>query len=632
MPPEPKRYRADVDGLRAVAILPVILYHAGLGCTGGFVGVDVFFVISGFLITSLILKEIGENNFSLVMFWERRIRRIFPALFAVVLATIVAGWFLYFPDDFNLLGKSALAQAILMSNVFFWRQTGYFAPGIDTKPLLHTWSLAVEEQFYVLFPLLLIFLAWRKRSAIPQAIFWLGIGSFALSVVGCYFMPAPTFYLLPTRAWELMVGAFLAAIPGRQLSNPFLNETIGLSGLGLVLYAVFVYTSNTRFPGLAALPPCLGAALIICSGSGMKPALTNRMLALKPVVFIGLISYSLYLWHWPVLVFTKYRSLGAQSWELRAVLLMVSVALAVGSWKWIEMPFRRRLLCPHRPQVFAFAGCGVLTLMIFGGSVCLKHGVPSRLPADAIRVYDCKYNFAFRNEITPEMAAAGQFAELGAQNTNQPIGLLLWGDSHAMAVAPVLNELCQRFSVRGVEATHSSTAPILEYWNNFGLQKKSIAFSQSVAEFIVQRHIKSVILAANWHVYGPPSLVDSKLPATVVAIEASGASIYILRDVPIPDFNVPKQAALAVMRHGEITELGTSPTKYAADNHNYEPIFDHLSKLGATILDTPKYFLNTNGLYDVVRDDKILYFDNDHLTIDGSKLLTPMFEPLFRSH
>lgn len=632
MPPETKKYRPDVDGLRALAILPVILYHAGLACTGGYVGVDVFFVISGFLITSLILKEIGEDNFSLVMFWERRIRRIFPALFAVALATIVAGWFLYFPDDFDLLGKSVLAQAILMSNVFFWRNTGYFAPGTDTKPLLHTWSLAVEEQFYILFPLLLILLARHKLFAFPRAILWLGIGSFVLSVVGSYFMPAPTFYLLPTRAWELMAGAFLAAIPGKQSSIPILNEVIGFSGLGLVLYAVFAYTSKTRFPGLAALPPCLGAALIIHSGRGMKPALANRMLALKPVVFIGLISYSLYLWHWPVLLFAKYRSLGAQSWELRAVLLLASFALAVGSWKWIEMPFRRRLFCPHRPQVFAFAGCGFLTLVIFGGSVCLKHGVPSRLPADAVRAYDCKYNYSFRNDITPKMAAAGQFAELGAQNTNQEIGLLLWGDSHAMAVAPVLNELCHRFSVRGVEATHSQTAPILEYWNNFGLQKKSIAFSQSVVEFIAQKHIKSVILAAKWQVYGPPDLVDSKLTATVVAIEASGASVYILKDVPIPDFNVPKQAALTVMRHGEMAELGTNPTKYAADNHNYELLFDRLSKLGATILDTPKYFLNTNGLYDVVRDDKILYCDSDHLTIDGSKLLTPMFEPLFRGH
>ena len=267
-----------------------------------------------------------------------------------------------------------------------------------------------------------------------------------------------------------MIGAFLAASPGRRLSGPWLNETAGLSGLGLILYSIFCYTSETRFPGVAAIPPCLGAALIIFSG-GAKSTFISRLLAWKPVVFIGLISYSLYLWHWPLLVFSKYNSMEPQSWELRVALLMVSVALAAISWKWIEMPFRKRLLCPRRPQVFAFAGCSMLTLLIFGGVVCLKQGMPSRLPAKALIFYNSRNDRAFRNEITLQQAAAGQFAELGAQSTNQPVEILLWGDSHAMSVAPVLDELCRRFSVRGVEATHPSTAPILGYFdhNRFGL-------------------------------------------------------------------------------------------------------------------------------------------------------------------
>jgi peptidoglycan/LPS O-acetylase OafA/YrhL len=282
------RYRPDIDGLRALAILPVMLFHAEFGCPGGFVGVDVFFVISGFLITSLILEEIHNDAFSLAMFWERRIRRILPALFVVVFATLIAACFLYFPDDFKLVGQSVLAQALLLSNVFFWRQTGYFADGVDTLPLLHTWSLAVEEQFYVLFPLLLIYLGRHKRFSIARTILWVGFGSFALSVVGTYSRPTATFYLLPTRAWELMVGAFLAAVPGRHVTKSWLNEMAAWSGLCLILFPIFYYTPDTRFPGLAAVPPCLGTALIIFSG-GAKPTLISRVLALKPVAFIGLI-------------------------------------------------------------------------------------------------------------------------------------------------------------------------------------------------------------------------------------------------------------------------------------------------------------------------------------------------------
>jgi hypothetical protein len=273
----------------------------------------------------------------------------------------------------------------------------------------------------------------------------------------------------------------------------------------------------------------------------------------------------------------------------------------------------------------------MLTLLTFGGGVYLKHGMPSRLPASALIFYNYRNEYAFRNEITLQQAAAGQFVELGAQSTNQPIEILIWGDSHAMAVTSVLDELCRRFSVRGVEATHSSTAPILGYTSHTEPNSLPPAFSQSVVEFITQKHVKTVIIAADWHAYEPPDLVGARLAETVQTIIASHASVYVLKDVPIPDFNVPRLAALTVLHHGDLARLGTSPNKYAADNHNYEFIFNHLSQIGATVLDTPKCFLNTDGLYDVVRDDKVLYFDSHHLTVEGSKLLSPMFEPLFRN-
>jgi len=621
-----------------VAILPVICFHAHLGCPGGFVGVDVFFVISGFLITSLILKEIRTGTFSLVTFWERRIRRILPALALVVLATLIAGWFLYFPTDFNFLGKSVVAQTFLSSNFFFWMHTGYFAPDDDTKPLLHTWSLAVEEQFYLLFPLYLLMLAKQRRLSVVRGIAWVAAVSFVLSIAGTYWLPSANFFLLPGRAWELMVGAFLAAIPESKSNNWQLNEGIGLAGAGLILYSVVCYTSATKFPGLAALPPCLGAGLIIFSGGRGRPTLVSRVLTWKPAVFIGLISYSLYLWHWPLLVFSQYSStqtdMESQSWQYRTGLLLASAGLAAISWKWIETPFRKRLLCARRPQIFSFAAGTTATLVLLGFMVYWKHGMPSRIPDRALTFDDFGSHYAFRNETTVAQAADGQFPDLGPMDAGQSIQVLVWGDSHAMAITPVVDELCRKYSVRGVEATHSSTAPVLDYASHaseYSLQEDSLTFAKSVVDFVAKRRVKTVIIAAEWCCYETPEVVGQKLEATVKALIAAGASVYVIKDVPSPGYYVPRVAALTILHRGDLSRLEVSPADYSAKNHDYEPIFAHVAESGATILDPTKFLLNGNGRYDVIRDDKVLYFDYGHLTVEGSELLTPMFEPVFRS-
>ena len=422
---------------------------------------DVFFVISGYLITSLILKELGEGAFSLITFWERRIRRILPALSVVVLATLVGGWFLYLPEDFESLGRSVVAQALLLSNVFFLSQSGYFTAGSDTKPLLHTWSLAVEEQFYLLFPLFLMLLARYRKGSLPRTIVLLAAGSFALSVAGSYAYPSATFYLLPTRAWELLMGAFLAATHRRLPVVQWLSETAGWLGVSLIGYSVLFYDLGTRFPGLAALPPCLGAALVIFS-SETKPALVGRMLALKPVVFVGLISYSLYLWHWPLLVLFKYQSTQMRNVEVRLVLLLASAVLAILSWKFVETPFRQRRIFNGRRPIMALAGCSMLTLVLLGLGVG-RHGVPSRIPGKALGYAESRNHRAFLNQVSLEQAIAGRFVELGAQDASAPVSVLIWGDSHAMSVTPVIDELCRQFAQRGVQATHSSTAPVLGY-------------------------------------------------------------------------------------------------------------------------------------------------------------------------
>ena len=298
------RYRRDIDGLRAIAILPVLLFHAHVpGFSGGYVGVDIFFVISGFLITGIIAREVDEQRFSLVHFYERRFRRIMPALSLMILAVLAAACWLYLPGDIEGVPKSALAATLFASNLWFFTDTGYFAGGADVKPLLHTWSLAVEEQFYIGFPILLMLVARfaaRWRGLIVGAIAAI---SLALAIALQRDTSGFTFYLLPTRAWELFAGALLAlgAIPAARAR--WLREALAWSGLLSVAFAVIFYTRETVFPGITALPPVLGAALLLHSAPGTS---VGRLLSMPLFVGVGLISYSLYLWHWPLIVFTEY--------------------------------------------------------------------------------------------------------------------------------------------------------------------------------------------------------------------------------------------------------------------------------------------------------------------------------------
>jgi len=634
-----------------LAVLPVLLFHAKLGCPGGFVGVDIFFVISGFLISSLILKELREDSFSLVTFWERRIRRIMPALTVVVLATFIAGCVLLLPEDLAQLGKSIVAQVALLSNVYFYRQglagSGYFAPAPLPKPLLHTWSLAVEEQFYLLFPLILMFLPRFGRFSLAKIIAILAAGSFGLSVYGSYFHQQATFYLLPARAWELALGAALALTSGRLAAGETVKELGGWLGLILIACSIFGYDGKTRFPGMAAVPPCLGAALIILS-SESKLSGTGKLLAAKPLVFIGLISYSLYLWHWPVLVFSKYWADKEPGVIVRIGLLVVSVLLAALTWKFVETPCRSRRILAQRRQIFGLAGLSTVALLLLGLAAFFGHGIPSRLPQQARAFLASRNHFAFRDQISVDSALAGQFVPLGARNTNQPVELLVWGDSHAMAVAPVLNELCCQHSWRGELAAFHATAPVLGYSSSiivttqqgtdqartaiYGLQERSIAVANAVLKFIAQNHVKNVVIASHWSIFEPTELFKDQLLATVRAVVASGARVFVLRDVPTPGFDVPRFAALAAFRHGDLDQLAVPPDEEQTRGLKLSKTFDQLSRMaGVTVLDPAPYFLNSRGRYAVVKDNQALYFDADHLTVEGSRILAPLFEPIFHT-
>ena len=303
-------YRKEIDGLRAIAVVPVILFHAGFTTfSGGFVGVDVFFVISGFLITSIILQEMEAGNFSLLSFYERRARRILPALFLVMVFCITFAWFCLLPNDMNRFSGSVIAVSTIVSNIFFWHESGYFDTSGELKPLLHTWSLAVEEQYYMFFPLLII-LTWRfGKKWMIGFLLVLAILSIVITEWGAYNKPNFTFYFLPTRGWELLIGAFLAFYNIKQYRVPFsysISQSGSLVGLFLIIYSILTFNKSTPFPSAYTLVPTLGTALIILFAT--PKTIVCKLLSNRIFVGIGLISYSIYLWHQPLFAYARYTS------------------------------------------------------------------------------------------------------------------------------------------------------------------------------------------------------------------------------------------------------------------------------------------------------------------------------------
>ena len=379
-------YRRDIDGLRAVAVLPVVFFHAGVpGFSGGFIGVDVFFVISGYLITYLIAEEIRQERFSIVAFYERRIRRIFPALIAVLLVSSVLATWLLMPGQYDNFSKSLFATGIFASNVLFWSEAGYFAATASDMPLLHTWSLAVEEQFYVIFPLLLFVVhRWLKGRWIA----WLApiaVVSFALSVWGVAHKPSATFYLAPARAWELLLGSLLALNVVPRLPSRTVMEVLSVLGLGSIAWGVVALSAESPFPGANALLPCLGAALVIYTGQD-TPTTARRLLGSAPLVAVGLISYSLYLWHWPLLVFAQLWNIYDLTWLGTALVVGLSFVAAVLSWKFVELPFRKRSVLARRSWLFSAAAAATFLIGSFGLYGYFTHGWPQRIPASVAEI------------------------------------------------------------------------------------------------------------------------------------------------------------------------------------------------------------------------------------------------------
>jgi peptidoglycan/LPS O-acetylase OafA/YrhL len=444
---ESPKYRPDIDGLRAIAVLPVLLYHAGVaGFSGGYVGVDIFFVISGFLIASIITKDIELKRFSFLSFYERRMRRIFPALFAVALFCVAAATILFEPKDFIQFGKSLLAMAAFISNLFFWRQAGtegYFGFS-SVLALLHTWSLSVEEQFYIFFPVSLILLRrWAKGYASNCLLFVIA-ASFAVSAWEAIYRPFSAFYLLAPRAWELLIGAFLAMQPMPPLNGRVVRELAGIAGLGMIAYAIVAFDRQTDFPGLNALFPCLGAWLIIYAGKD-GASYVKTLLSLSPLVFIGVISYSLYLWHWPIIIFSKHFFVRALSDKETVIVLLCSLLAGFISFVFIESPFRRKESAVSRRQVYGFGIAASIVSITLGFLIYWYQGFPQRHDETTSQIvmknstrksdYDRRCgNFSADVHTIADM----DLCKIGSETSHD---VLFWGDSQVQQLLPLVERM-----------------------------------------------------------------------------------------------------------------------------------------------------------------------------------------------
>jgi peptidoglycan/LPS O-acetylase OafA/YrhL len=498
-------YRPDIDGLRAVAILAVVAFHAAPGrMRGGFVGVDVFFVISGFLISGIILRKVREDSFRLIDFYARRVRRILPALAVVLAATMALGWFFLLPEEYVQLGRHVLAGSFFSSNLLLWSEAGYFDLRSDQKPLLHLWSLGIEEQFYLLWPLalmLLLKLRWKPTRAIAAIA---GV-SFVLNLALLPGHPTAVFYSPATRIWELLIGAWLAAVylertsPEQPLVPARFADVASVAGLALIGGAALGFSAETRFPGWQALAPTLGAALLIAAGPASR--LNRHLLSNRVAVGIGLISYPLYLWHWPLISYANILVLDDIN-NLRALKLgavVVAFGAAVLTYRWIEVPLYGKRL----GLVAGRAAGGLAAVTVAGAALLILAGVPARYSLaqqEIITSLDEERRVAeeeYRRD-TCFLSTEASFSDLAREclGEGRP-RVALWGDSYAAHLYPGLKRLSP--PPRLAQLTMGSCPPV------FGYESPTVEwcqnFNERVQDALPALEPVTLVLAADWLSY-----------------------------------------------------------------------------------------------------------------------------------
>jgi peptidoglycan/LPS O-acetylase OafA/YrhL len=610
-------YRPDIDGLRAVAVLAVLGYHLKVSAfRGGFVGVDVFFVISGYLISAIILKDINSGKFSIATFYERRVRRILPALIGTLFGASLLAYLFFLPGELMDYAKSLLAALFSASNFYFWKHSGYFSAPVETKPLIHTWSLAVEEQFYLFLP---IFLALAHRyfpRKLRVSVIVIALVSFVISAVGAFLYPTATFYLAHTRAWELLLGVLISLEVFPEISRPVFRNLATFAGIVLICFAVFGFSSATPFPGIAALAPCIGAAMIIVAGESGK-TVVGRALSLKPVAFIGLISYSLYLWHWPIIVFEGMDSSllsGVSIRMTKIIIITLSFAIATLSWKFIESPFRGKTSMP-RVTLFKFSGAAAAAVAALGIIAILGNGFPSRYPSKAIQVasyldYDsAKY---FRDG-SCFISSGFKYSDFDFSKCLQEDpgkkNYLLFGDSHAAHLWYGLSTSLD--DVNLLQATASGCKPTLDQPMLTAATCKQL-MTYIYAEFLPNHHVDRLLIAARWQ-----DGDVAPLSRSIDWLKARGIQVVLFGPMVQYDTALPRLLAFSI--RGNDMAI---PDEHRVNQRALEDAMSELAEQkGVEYISLYRDLCGPETCAEFARNGVPLQFDYGHLTKEGSLLV-----------
>ncbi len=637
-------YRRDIDGIRAIAVLSVIAYHFGFSAPGGFVGVDIFFVISGFLIGSHIYSGAIEGKFSYAAFYAKRAKRIVPALVAVLAATFVAMLVVGTPKELKDFGRDAIASAFSFSNITLYRSIDYFRPTAELNPLLMTWSLGVEEQFYIAAPVLLLLLVRLRESLRFAALAAIAALSLLLAAWQVSHYPQSAFYLLPPRAWELGAGVLLGLWqidhPTIAPRRPALIELQGAVGLLLVLAPIFLYDTLTPFPGVAAIPPVAGSVLLLASEASF---VNRRLLTNRGATFFGLISYSLYLWHWPLISIARLVSEAEPPALVRAALCGLAIVLAWLSYRFVETPFRQTRSARRTSlQRYALLLCGVAVL---AGSAYATRGFPQRWPAGFATLEaqasdpsdPCLANYGVSAPpAVPECrtVAAGQDT------------LALVGDSHASAMAPGIRSVANARGM-GFEELTKSSCPFLQdvsrampnHPSHFG---ECAVFNRAVmARLLADPKIRVVVMGGFWRaglIDGGPfastasrdmpreALLRDGLADATEVLQHAGKKVLILKDAPymavVPmkraaSCNNRVRAAINGLTPGSAACEVAPPSELVQDTRSAAILENVAGMTGAAVADPSRALCDDKGCR-FASDGRMLYVDQQHLSAAGS--------------
>lgn len=648
------KYRREIDGLRAVAVLPVIFFHAGFNAfSGGFVGVDIFFVISGYLITTIILSDMEKGKFSLVTFYERRARRILPALFFVMLCCLPFAWLWLSPSHLEAFSDSFVAVSTYVSNILFWQESGYFDSAAELKPLLHTWSLAVEEQYYIVFPLLLMLIWKLRKRLIFTTLVLIAVSSLALAEWGAHTNPSANFFLLHSRFWELAIGALIAFyflykkehIELLTSCKP-LSETFSILGLALIFISIAAFDNSTPFPSVYALLPTVGTGLIIIFSSPLT--LVGRFLASKAMVGIGLISYSTYLWHQPLFVFARHNSTDDLSTPLLLALSAFSLVLAFFSWRYVEQPFRDKERF-NRKSIFRLAVIGSVFFIALGTIGHKNDGFPQRfhLPENLVDSLAMAKLPGSTFDMSQIHVADEWLTQLG--RPDQAPTFILFGDSHASALANAFDQASRQAGVSGLFTGASGCTPFLSVHALRKDQdtKSCYELNKRVYDYVRTNDIKRVYLVARWSYYTDGDYYETKFShigltkdakksksnsrkafaygaaKTAEAYKKIGTEVVVISQVP-QQLYTAEDAYINIIKSGHddqaIERFSVAEKRHLQLQSFATEAFNAYDSI--SVLNFDDLFCR-DGHCPIGTVEKAYYFDSDHLSKSGSELIIP---------